>query len=328
MSKQLRPFLLFLVLLLVVPIFAQDDDGPQVALFLPLGNNEYVRNAEAGARGIIEAAGGSLTTFTVEFDAEAQINQMQDAITSGNFDAFIVYSVDNIAVIVGVEAAAAAGIPVIALDAPINEDRKTLVPHPAVAGQIARTGEGDGEQIGRAIVMACEDVDPCEVAFISGFEGFPLDQDRLEAIEGEIAPHPHISIVTVQYAFYLEDEGFNVATDMLIANPDIDVFASVGDQSILGAELAVQDAGLEDQIKLIGNGASLDGYNAVKEGRWFATVANIPITNGQIAAQMALQALSGDLIIRSVNMYDQSPPIPASGAVITQDVIDEFEPQW
>ena len=66
----------------------------------------------------------------------------------------------------------------------------------------------------------------------------------------------------------------------------------------------------------------------MKEGRFFATVANIPYTNGQIAGQMALQAISGDLLIRSVNMYDQAPPFPASGPIITQDNYEDFTPQW
>ena len=328
MKRYLFLLLILSLLLLTAVAVAQDDEGPNIALFNPLGNNDYVLNAENGVRDVVEGAGGTIVTFDAGFDPEEQLNQIEDAITSENFDAFIIYSVDGVGVTVGVDAAAEAGIPVIALDAPINPDRNTLVPYANVDAQIARTGEGDGEEIGGAIVMACEDVDPCEVAFIIGFQAFPLDVDRLTAIENIVAQHDNIEIVAVQEGLYVQDAGFDVATDMLTANPDIDVFASVGDQMILGAELAVQDAGLEDSVKLVGNGASIDGYNAVVEGRWFATIANIPFTNGQIAGQMALQALDGTLIVRSVNMYDQSPPLPSSGAIITQENAAEFEPQW
>ena len=266
--------------------------------------------------------------FSVGFDAAEQLNQIEDAITSGNFDAFIIYSVDGVGITVGVDAAAEAGIPVISVDAPINENRRTLVPYKNVAAQIARRGIDDGFYIGGAIVMACEGIDPCEVGYLTGFAAFPLDEDRFEAVQNVLADHENIEIVSVQAASYLEDEGFSVTADMLLANPGIDVIASVGDQMILGAELAVQDAGMEGDVALIGQGANIDGYNAVAEGRWFATVANIPFTNGQIVAQMALQALDGTLILRSANMYDQSPPFPASGPIITQDNFEEFEPQW
>ncbi|MEO0565136.1 MAG: sugar ABC transporter substrate-binding protein, partial [Chloroflexota bacterium] len=219
-------------------------------------------------------------------------------------------------------------IPVIAMDAPINEDRTTLVPYANVDAQIARTGAGDGALIGEAIVMACMDIDPCEVAFLIGFQSFPLDVDRLEAIQAIVDANDNIEIVAVQEGLYVEDAGFDAATDMLTANADIDVIASVGDQMILGAELAVQDAGLEGAVALIGQGGNIDAYNAVVEGRWFATIANIPYTNGRIAGQMALQALDGSLIVRSVNMYDQSPPYPASGAIITAENAADFTPEW
>jgi ribose transport system substrate-binding protein len=324
--KKLVLFLVSLSLSVSFSALAQDD-GPNIALFNPLGNNTYVTAAENGVREIIEAAGGTVQAFDAGFNPEEQLNQIQDAITAGEFDAFIIYPVDGVGVTVGVDAAAEAGIPVIALDATINDNRRTLVPYRNIAGQVARTGLGDGAALGEAIVMACEGIDPCQVAFLIGFQGFALDLDRVEAIEAAIAGLP-IELVSVLEAQYLEDVGYDVTTDLLQSNPDIDVIASVGDQMIVGSELAVQDAGLEDSVKLIGNGASEIGYEAVAEGRWFATVANIPYTNGQIAAQMALQAIDGTLIIRSVDMYDQSPPIPPTGAVITQESAADFTPQW
>lgn len=320
--------LLLLLLLSLAPLGAQDD-GPNIALFLPLSNNEYVRNSERGVAEILELNGANLTTFAPPtFNFEEQLNQLQDAITTGGFDAFIFYPADGVGAVVAADMAAEAGIPMIALDAAINEDRHTLVPYRNVAAQVARTGDGDGGQIGQAIVMACEGIDPCEVVFQIGFENFPLDLDRFNAVVAVTSKHPNIQIVSNQPGAYTQDQGYIVATDQIQANPGIDVFASVGDQMTLGAEVAIADAGLTGQVKLIGQGASRDGYQAVAEGRFFATVANIPYTLGQIAAQMALQVLDGTLLVRSVNMYDQAPPFPESGPIITQDNYQDFEPQW
>lgn len=318
---------IILLLVSLAPLSAQD--GPNIALFLPLSNNEYVRNSERGVREILELNGASLTTFAPpDFNFEEQLNQLEDAITTGGFDAFIFYPADGVGAVVAADMAADAGIPMIALDAAINEDRHTLVPYGNIAAQVARTGDGDGGQIGQAIVMACEGIDPCEVAFQIGFENFPLDLDRFNAVVDVTSKHANIQIVSNQPAFYTQDQGYIVATDQLQANPGIDVIATVGDQMTLGAEVAVADAGLTGQVKLIGQGASRDGYQAVAEGRMFATVANIPYTLGQISAQMALQVLDGTLLVRSVNMYDQAPPFPPSGPIITQDNYEDFEPQW
>lgn len=320
-------FLAALVLIVSLSVSVSAQDGPSIALFNPLGNNDYVAAAEKGVREIIEGAGGTVQAFDAGFDPAEQLNQIQDAITAGGFDAFIIYSVDGVGVTVGVDAAAEAGIPVISLDAPIGPDRQTLTPYKNIAAQIARTGLGDGKYIGDAIVSACEGVDPCKVAFLIGFEGFPLDLDRLSAVEDIIASHPNIQIVTTQAAAYTAEEGNSVTANILQANPDINVIASVGDQMIVGAELAAEDAGIEG-IKYIGQGGSIDGYEAVSEGRWFATIANIPYTNGKIAAQMAMQAIDGTLLVRSVDMYNQAPPFPPSGPVITQENAAEFTPEW
>ena len=43
---------------------------------------------------------------------------------------------------------------------------------------------------------------------------------------------------------------------------------------------------------------------------------------------MAFQALDGTLDVRSVNDYDQAPPNPPSGAIITQDNASQFTPEW
>ena len=180
--------LLGLVLVLLTPVMAQD--GPRIALLLPLSNNEYVRNAALGVQSVIEAAGGSIAEYDAGFNLEEQINQIEDVITSGDFDALVLYTVDGVGITVGVDMAHEAGLPVIALDAAINHDRKTLVPYENVAAQIARTGDGDGEHIGKAIVMACEGVEPCEVAFMIGFEGFPLDLDRFQAVERAVEQWP------------------------------------------------------------------------------------------------------------------------------------------
>ena len=95
MKRQLF-FLAILVLVLVAPVTAQDA-GPKIALFNPLGNNEYVANAEKGVRSIIEAAGGTVQAFDAGFDPAEQLNQIQDAITAGGYQAFILYSVDGLA---------------------------------------------------------------------------------------------------------------------------------------------------------------------------------------------------------------------------------------
>ena len=111
------------------------------------------------------------------------------------------------------------------------------------------------------------------------------------------------------------------------ANPDIDVVATSGDQMVLGALQAAEEAGLED-VKLIGNGASKEGCDALKAGEFFATIADIPYTQGQLLVETAVKALRGEPFETSIDLNKVSPPLPKAGPVISKEDLSEYECQW
>jgi ABC-type sugar transport system substrate-binding protein len=219
---------------------------------------------------------------------------------------------------------------VVAVDVVIGPDPRATEPCCGIVSYIGRTGYGHGLKLGEGIVRACETVaeKPCKVGYLNGAQSLTVDQERVAAINDVLKDHPDIEIVAMQDAFYLQDEGFNVAQNMLQANPDIDVFATSGDQMMLGAEQAVIDAGKQGQIILIGNGVGERGYVAIKEGRFFAAYADIPYTMGKIAGEIAIKAIRGEDVPKFVFNDDQRPPLPADGPIITQENVDQFTPQW
>lgn len=312
------------------PTEAPAAEPVSIALFHPVLGNSYTKAVSDGATAVAEEMGGTVDVFGADpaYDAVAQSNQIQDAITAGRYDAFIIYAVDGNAVVPDVEDAIEAGITVIAVDVVIGPDARTYEPYGDVVSYIGRTGIDHGTFLGEMIVMACEGVDPCKVGYLNGAQALTIDQDRVEALTAVIAEHPNIEIVANQEAFYLEDTGLEVTQNMLQANPDINVLATSGDQMMLGAEQAVMDAGLEGQVKLIGNGTGQQGYDAIKEGRFFADYADIPYTMGEIGAEFAINAVHGEQVPASVKLFEESPPLPEGGAIITQDNVDQFDPQW
>jgi ribose transport system substrate-binding protein len=302
----------------------------QLALFHPVLGNSYTKAVSDGVADTAAKLNATVDVFGSDppFDATSQSNQLQDAITSGKYDAFIIYAVDGNAVVADVEDAIAAGIKVIAADVVIGPDARTYEPCCGITSYVGRTGIDHGTYLGNMIVTACEGLDTCKVGYLNGVQALTIDQDRVEAVNTVLKDHPNIQIVAMQDAFYLEDEGFKVAQNMLQANPDINVLATSGDQMMLGAEQAVADAGLTGQVKLLGNGTGEQGYQAIKEGRFFADYADIPFTMGQIAGELAIKAVRGEEVPKSVKNDEQSPPLPEGGPIITQENVDQFQPQW
>ena len=305
----------------------------RIALFHTTLGNTYTKAVSDGALAAAERMGNvTVDVFGADpaFDAVSQSNQIQDAIVSGKYDAFVIYACDGNAVVKDVEDAIAAGIKVVAIDVVIGPDARTYEPYDGVSAYVGRTGFDHGTILGEMIVRACDTVEskPCKVGYLNGAQALTIDQDRVEAIMKVLEDHPDIEIVANQEALYLQDTGYDVAQNMLQAHPDINVFATSGDQMMLGAEQAVKDAGLTGQVLLLGNGTSQQGYDAIKEGRFWAAYADIPYTMGEIGTEIAIKAVRGEEYPRIVNNDEQKPPLPEDGPIITQDNVDEFVPQW
>lgn len=300
----------------------------RVGMFIVVRANAY---EEARIQGVMSKAkdlNAEVQVFSGEWDPLAQISQIEDATTTGNFDALIVHPIDNNAVVPAIEAALKKGIKVIGADAPIGPNVNSLDPYPAgVTSMIGRTGEMTGKWLGEAVIKACEGVNPCKVAYLIGMQSLTIDQDRYKALEDTIKPHAHIQIVAFQEGAYRQDLSYQVMQNVFQANPDIKVVASSGDQMTLGAETAAVDAKLSG-IKFIGNGASKEGCDALKEGRFFATIADIPYTQGQLLIETAVKAVQGESVPASINLSEQSPPLPAGGPVIMAGDLSSFQCQW
>jgi ribose transport system substrate-binding protein len=309
-----------------------EPEPVSIAVFHTVLGNTYTKAVGDGVLAAAESMGATVDIFGADpaFDAVAQSRQIQDAIVSGKYDVFIIYACDGNAVVPDVEDAIAAGIKVVAVDVVIGPDARTYEPYNGITAYVGRTGIDHGKYLGQMIVQACDTVTekPCKVGYLNGVQALTIDQDRVESITAVLAEHTDIEIVSNQEAFYLQDKGYEVAQNMLEANPDIDVLATSGDQMMLGAEQAVKDAGLEGKILLLGNGTGERGYEAVKEGRFFANYADIPFTMGEIAGEIAIKAVRGEEVPTSVNNDEQKPPLPADGPIITQDNVDQFSPQW
>lgn len=309
------------------------EEGPvTLAVFHPVVGNTYT---EAVANGVMDAAepmGATVEVFGADppFDPTTQSNQIQDAIISGQYDAFLIYAVDGNAVTTDVEDAIEAGITVIAVDVVIGPDPRATEPWNGIASYVGRTGYDHGTFLADMMIRACDEVEdsPCQIGYLNGAQSLTIDQERVSAIEESLAEHDDMEIVAMQDANYLQDEGYNVAQNMLQGNPDIDVFATSGDQMMLGAEQAVMDAGMEGEIILIGNGVGERGYEAIAEGRFFCGYADIPYTMGMIAGEIAVNAVRGEEVPSYVDNAAQSPPLPADGPLICQDNVEQFEPQW
>ena len=310
---------------------AAAEDNLRIGAFVLATANAYAQMNIAGIEQAAEEAGNvDIVIFDGAFDGARQLVQIQDAVATGRFDGFVIFPNSGVAVVPGVREANEAGIPSIAAYAPIGTD--PLNPEPQIDGVIGTVwhpNNEDGRALGRLTVEACRtehpDASPCKVAYISGGNAILFEQVKLEAFRGVLEEADiEIQIVSQQEGNFLVGDARTAAENILQANPDLNVLSTSADQMTLGAEQAVNDAGITG-ITLVGTGSSFEGVEAVREGRWFGSTVFLPVDEGRVATQMLIDYIQGQAPEAAVYDVVSGSPI---GRTLTRDNIEGFEPQW
>jgi ABC-type sugar transport system substrate-binding protein len=91
------------------------------------------------------------------------------------------------------------------------------------------------------------------------------------------------------------------AADLLRADPRINGVFAVNDLMALGVADAVQAAGRQREVKVVGYDGIPQALAAVRRGSLSATVAQYPYTMGQLAIEACLAALRGDPVPATVD---------------------------
>lgn len=271
-------------------------------------------------RGIEEAAAEAgvevVDLSPPAFDAAAQAATVQDVTVSGAHQMLIILASDSVGILTPVEDATQAGITVVASFVNFGPDFDSL--EPAVDGLVvvAETPTSNGRRLADLAILACEDLDPCNVAYLEGLTVLPLDNARTEAFIDQLSTAANVELVAQVEGGYVPDSGQAAAQDVIQANPDIHVMVG-SSQAIIGASGVVDTT----QVKLIGNGASQEAHDAVLAGDWFAHYNFDILGLGSKSVELGLQKAAG----LEVEPFDTSTMRNPLG---TADVIAENEPAY
>lgn len=307
----------------------EGEEALRVAMFILVRANEYDEARINGVESKMVDLNAQVDFFSCEYNTQEQINQIQDAIAAGVYDAFIIHPNDSNAVVPIIEEALEKGILVVGADGPFGPDTRSLEPYPeGVTSIIGRTGWTTGTWLGKAVLDVAAEMEQAKVAYLIGFQSLSIDQDRYEALLEVISDYPNIEVVSMQEGLYRRDTSREVMQNVFQANPDINIIVSSGDQMTLGAYDAAVEAGIDKNIMFIGNGCSREGWEAIRDGYFYASYADIPYTQGILLIETVVKALRGEQVPRSINLEDQRPPIPAEGPMITKDNTDSFRGEW
>ncbi|MCX5497796.1 sugar ABC transporter substrate-binding protein [Kaistia dalseonensis] len=301
----------------------------KVAYLAASSQNGFNQAIWAGVQKAAKARGVEVEIFNGEFDATKQYSQIEDIVAGGKFQAIVITPNDSVGIATAVDEAIKAGVKVATTLFPIGPKLDVLEPQvPGLTTTVASNPAIGAKAQADAVIDFCKDKTPCKVAIIIGQKIYPFDNLRYETYLKALGEHKNIEIVATVEGNYDPDKAMTGMQDVLQAHKDINVVLSNADQHLVGAEIALQDAGIDvKSLYLIGGGANQIAIDAIKAGRWDATLAQLPQSEGEYALNGVVDALEG----KATPAYTDEMTLGTVPPIITKQVLDahpDYKPEW
>lgn len=311
----------------LVPV--ANAQSKKIAYFAASSQNGFNQATYAGVEERAKELGYEAAIFDGKFDPAHQYSQIEDALAGGNYAGFIVAPNDTVGIAGAFEQVIAADTPIATVLFPVGPDLTTLEPQVEGITATVASPPVDGATVqANAVVAECEGRDPCNVIILIGAKIFPFDNLRLETFEKVLGEHENIKVLAVGEGWYDPDKSLTAMTDILQSASDVHVVLSNADQHLVGAEIALEAAGYTvSDLYLSGGGAASIAIDAIREGRWDATLAYFPKTMGALAAEQVINAIEGKPVKQVINM-DTAGPLDAMIDAAVLDANPDFKGEW
>jgi len=212
---------------------------------------DMVSAMEAAAR----EQGFTLRVQYAEFDSSKQNNQVETFILQG-VDAIIVAPTDSAGIAPVIAEARDNHIPVFTAD--IAAHGADVVAH--IASDNVKGGAILADYLAKLLNESGK------VAIIDHPAAASV-QERVAGFERALAEYPDMGIVQKVGGEGQRDKAFRAAQDLLEAHPDLDAVFGINDDSALGALAAVEAAGLQDKVLIVGYDATPEARDAILKGK-------------------------------------------------------------
>lgn len=308
---------------------------PRIAWFGAVANL-YVQAQQKGMKDRAKKLGLEFTTFDSKFDPLVQMQQVQNAIQSKKFDAFVVDPFDGNAMCpVLTRDAVKAGIVVVTAAVTMCDNVKVDEGDDAWSrGTLAQIGYQGGvsavRQFNREVNKRVKPGKRHVAVALLGPELNPSTIASVEAIKqskkaGEI---PNLDIRHTVYTDFSTAQGLAKIQTLLQAHPEIDTIMSDYSDITIGAIAAVKKAGLKGKVKIYDQGASSQSVDAVKDGTIEFTTAFHPYRIGVESVQIIFDAFNGKTGLPRFSGGFLPGEGPGNHLIVDKSNVDNFKVEY
>ncbi len=223
-----------------------------------------------------------------ERDVARQQDQVKDFIVN-NVSVIVLTPCDSKSIAPAIQEANEAGIPVFTADiACLARDAK-------VVSHIATDNYQGGQLAAQAMIEALDGKGKVAILDFPVVESVILRTNGFhdELAEANKRSDVDITVVATLPGGGVKDEGYRAAQDLLQAHADLDGIFAINDPSALGAVAALEEAGKQDQVVVVGFDGQPEGKLAIKKGSIYADPVQFPDQIGAKTVEAIMDYLEG-----------------------------------
>ena len=244
-------------------------------------NNPYYHVLDDQLRVEIEARGDVLLTRDAAMNQMRQNQEMRDLINAGAKAIFLT-PVEWDTVREGLEAANQAGVPVIVVDAPVQDSD-------LAACSVLSNNYQAGVLCAEHLLSQRDSANIILLEHITARSGAERIQGFVDTIRG----HEGFTVLASGESDGQIENAMPVMEELLRQNLEADTVMSLNDPSAFGALAAIQGAGLSGRFLVYSVDGSPEGKALVQDGLLTATCAQFPYKIAEEAVRQGYLALEG-----------------------------------
>ena len=241
-----------------------------------------------GAQQAAKAAGVSLVVYNAN-DVPSAENNAIEAYIQQKVQGIIVDAIDVNGIMPAVQEAAAAHIPVVAVD--------SVLPKGPQLTQIGVDNTKAGKLLANVFLpyVQAHLGGKARIGVVGALNSF-IQNQRQKGFMDAVTSTPGVSSVGVVDGRNIQDTALSVAETLLTGNPEMNVIYATGEPALLGAIAAVQSQGVQDRVKIFGWDLTAQAIKAMDAGFVIAVVQQDPSGMGAASVNALLAKMKGQAV--------------------------------
>ena len=139
-----------------------------------------------------------------------------------------------------------------------------------------------------------------KIAIVSHVKGVSTAVEREQGFREGLGDYAN-NIVEVVYCNSLFEKSYELTQELMEKYPDLKMIAGMNEYSAVGVGRAVSDAGVKDQIAVVGVDCSQEAINLMEMGVYKGIIVQKAFRMGYIGVEETIHLLNGDAVEKNID---------------------------